>query len=295
MTLDGSNTADRLPLLSIGVPLFNEQAHVEKSLESLLLQDYPNLEVLLSDNASTDCTVELCRKAAARDTRVVVHTIDWNRGAVWNFRNVLDLAKGRYFMWAGAHDLWEPTFASRCIAALQESPDVVTAFPPAVFIDENDRVLEQVRTAYDTRGIGGLARPWITAWLVSAHYGYPIYGVHRIDEIRQALTAARCIGPDIVTLFALAFLGPTAYVPGPPQISLRKRHDYGDWGAYLTKIYGSRDVKYRQLVQDMRRAYLSVIRQRTKAGGLRMLHWMMLECFMPTIRGWAAAAARAQT
>ena len=280
------------PLLSIGLPIFNEQAHIEESLLSLQRQDYASIEILISDNASTDSTLDICRRIADTDPRISIFANDENRGAVWNFQNVLALAKGDYFMWGGAHDRLEPSFASRCIRALQQSPAIVSAFPSAVFIDESGESVSEIPTAYDTRGLSVLVRPWVTAWLLSTHYAYPIYGVHRTGAIREAFVPRKCIGPDVVTLFHLAFLGATAFVSGTPQIAMRMRHDYGDWDAYLGKVYGTARVSYREAVGDMRKAYSSVISTRTGLGRHRLLHWLLLSLFMPAIRNWASVATK---
>ena len=280
------------PLLSIGLPTFNEQSYIRETFASLQQQSYPNIEILVSDNASKDLTASICHQIAKDDPRISVYAYGENRGAVWNFGNVLSLARGQYFMWAGAHDRWHPEFALHCIIALEKSPAIVTAFPAAAFIDESGEFVAEIATAYDTQGLSDFVRPWVTAWLLTTHYAYPVYGVHRTEAIRTAFAAKKCIGADIVTLFHLAFLGSTAYVPGEPQIRMMKRHDYGDWKAYLQKIYGTSDLSYRQAIQDMRNAYLSVIAERIKPGKRRLLHWMLLWLFMPALRSWASMATK---
>ena len=59
-----------LPLVSIGVPIYNEERFLEESLVSLCSQDYSNLEIIISDNASIDGTSEICREFANRDPRI---------------------------------------------------------------------------------------------------------------------------------------------------------------------------------------------------------------------------------
>ena len=91
------------PLVSIGVPVFNGEKGLAKALDSLLEQDYDKLEIIISDNASTDRTEALCLEYAEKDQRIRYVRQTENIGGVYNFKFVLDEAVGEYFMWA-AHD-----------------------------------------------------------------------------------------------------------------------------------------------------------------------------------------------
>jgi len=86
--------------MSIGIPVCNEDRFLEETLRSLLSQDYGNMEIIISDNASTDRTEEICREFSARDMRISYYRFKDNQGAIANFRRVLEVARGKYFMWA---------------------------------------------------------------------------------------------------------------------------------------------------------------------------------------------------
>jgi glycosyltransferase involved in cell wall biosynthesis len=123
------------PLVSIGLPVYNEQGFIRETIESLLAQDFEDLELIISDNASSDGTEDICRQFAASDLRVKYHRSDINQGAFVNFDRVFELAGARYFMWAGAHDLWSPSFVSRAVAAMESDPELVLVYPRARVID----------------------------------------------------------------------------------------------------------------------------------------------------------------
>src|SRR3990167_857582 len=95
-------------LVSIGLPVYNGAAtdRLPRSLDSLLNQTYHNIEITLSDNASTDGTEKICREYAARDSRIRYIRQKENRGVVANFQFVLAKAIGEYFMWAASVDAW---------------------------------------------------------------------------------------------------------------------------------------------------------------------------------------------
>jgi glycosyltransferase involved in cell wall biosynthesis len=68
------------------MPVYNEQTHVADAIASLRLFDYPNYEIVISDNCSTDDTRAICVAAASADQRIRFFTTDQNRGAGWNFQ-----------------------------------------------------------------------------------------------------------------------------------------------------------------------------------------------------------------
>jgi hypothetical protein len=193
-------------------------------------------------------------------------------------------------MWAGAHDRWKPEFATSCIKTLKEAHECVTAYPAATFIDQDGNSLGAISTAYDTRGVDYRVRPWLTAWLLISHYAYPFYGVHKTNAVKKIFIANKCIGPDIVALFELAFLGCTAYVSGLPLMEMRKNSDYGDWSAYLSKVYCSEDINPRDAIRDMRIAYWKAIKRRVKGFRGRLFNILCLLLYMPVLRKLAVVA-----
>lgn len=121
----GRNAAG-LPLVSVGMPVYNGAEHLAGALESVLRQDYPNLEVVVCDNASDDASPEIAARFAERDRRVRIHRNAKNIGLLPNFRLARELAQGKYFCWLGHDDLLsDPSYLSQAVAHLEEHPDVV--------------------------------------------------------------------------------------------------------------------------------------------------------------------------
>src|SRR3970282_1355163 len=114
------NTA--APLVSMGMPTHNGARFIREALDSLLAQDYPNFDLFVSDNASTDGTAAILDWYAARDRRVRVVHQGHNLGAPENFNLVFQGSAGPFFMWAADDDLWEPTYISECVRALRTLP-----------------------------------------------------------------------------------------------------------------------------------------------------------------------------
>src|ERR1035438_9843576 len=92
-----------VPRVSIGLPVYNGENYLDPALNSILRQDYSDLELIISDNASTDATGNICREYAAKDPRIRYYRNETNIGASANFNCLVKLARGEYFKWA-AHD-----------------------------------------------------------------------------------------------------------------------------------------------------------------------------------------------
>ncbi len=100
---------------------------MRRALDSLLAQTYDNLEILVSDNHSTDRTYEICKEYQEKDSRVSVCRNKSNVGIVENFRIVYRKARGEFFMWAAGDDLWKPEFLEALIKQMVKNPQAGNA------------------------------------------------------------------------------------------------------------------------------------------------------------------------
>ena len=125
------------PILTIGLPVFNGARFIEASVESILSQSFSDLELIISDNASTDDTEAVSRSIAARDPRVTYHRNAGNIGIAANFNLLVPPARGRLFKWATADDLLRPGYLERCVSILDSDPSVVLAYTKTDFVDED--------------------------------------------------------------------------------------------------------------------------------------------------------------
>ncbi len=114
---------ESLPLVSIGIPTYNRAKYLRSALDSVLAQDYPRIELIVSDNASTDATAEICRPLADSNDLVYVRR-ETNIGALANFRSVAGRAHGELFMWLGDDDELSENYVSSCVSVLRRDPEV---------------------------------------------------------------------------------------------------------------------------------------------------------------------------
>ena len=117
-----------LPRVVALLPAWNAARFIEPVLRSLDAQTYPNLQVLVSDDASTDGTGALCERFAAGRPRFAVHRQAHNRGWIGNVNWLLAHADGDAYFFAFHDDPLEPTYVERLVEALQGAPDAVLAF-----------------------------------------------------------------------------------------------------------------------------------------------------------------------
>src|ERR1700748_1804909 len=100
----------RIPEVSIGIPVYNGADFLGAAIESHLGQTFGDFELVISDNASTDGTEELCRGTANQDSRVRYVRQDENIGANANFNEVVRLSRARYYRWAADDDTLSPDY-----------------------------------------------------------------------------------------------------------------------------------------------------------------------------------------
>jgi glycosyltransferase involved in cell wall biosynthesis len=221
------------PLVSIGLPVYNGERFIREALDSLLGQSYQQFELIISDNASTDRTAEICQEYLAKDQRIRYYRNPTNLGAVKNFNRVFELSSGTYFMWAADHDLREPTFIARCVEVMEQDQSVVLCYPQTVRLEPDGSYSEPIPPRLDTRGLFDVARFQIVMW--SLTYCYQVYGLMRSSALRRTGLARDTIGPDAILLVELSLLGTFAYVP-ERLFYIRRMPDSGDWVRYAAKL-----------------------------------------------------------
>jgi len=116
---------NNIPPVAIGMPVYNGGNHLSRVLDSILGQTFRDFVLIISDNASTDNTGEVCKSYAERDARVVYVKQMTNIGAELNFQYVFALAKSKYFMWAAADDVRSIDFLELNFNFLENNPTYV--------------------------------------------------------------------------------------------------------------------------------------------------------------------------
>jgi len=193
------------PRVSIGLPVYNGELFLADAINSLIAQTYTDFELIITDNASTDRTEEICRSYAERDSRIQYFRNDNNQGAAKNFNNAFELARGEYFKWAAHDDLHEPEFVEQCVAILDGDPSVVLCFSRTDFIDQEGRSLGEYKPPIDISTV--TRRELFRFFTISGHIPNEFYGLIRSSVLRNSPLVGGYVGSDLVLLGVLALHG----------------------------------------------------------------------------------------
>jgi glycosyltransferase involved in cell wall biosynthesis len=112
------------PLVSVCVPTWNRAAALRDSLKTIQGQDYAPLEIVISDNGSTDGTEALCRAVAAEDTRVRYFRHPDNIGLYQNHNFLIDVSRGEFIAFFHDHDTRALDVVSKFVRFMEEHRDV---------------------------------------------------------------------------------------------------------------------------------------------------------------------------
>ena len=191
------------------MPIYNEGRFLERALDSLLAQDYENIQILISDNASTDDTGDVASRAASADSRIKYSRTDENIGSAANFRRVADMAEGKYFMWAAGHDEWSENLISDSVATLEASERASLAFASSYWVNEAGERDDRDTDYPDTRGMNLVSRFFTVFW----GNMHPVLGVIRLDHLRSTRSMQSFAGADLVLLSDLILMGDFVHAP----------------------------------------------------------------------------------
>ena len=245
------------PRVSIGMPVYNGDFFLKEALNSLLAQTFEDFELIISDNASTDSTEEICREYAAQDNHIRYYRNEQNLGATRNFNRVVDLSNGEYFMWANHDDLYAPEFLKQCVEALDSKPSAILSYSRSILIDEEGRHVERLlenlnlnspkshqrfKRYHELHKARNLGKRSEGAWM-------PIYGVIRANVLQTTALIGNYIASDLILLEEFALLGKFHEVP--ELLFFKRDHPYRSMKAhrgYAQRILWFDPMKRRKFV-----------------------------------------------
>ncbi len=192
------------PLVTLGMPVFNEAEFLAESLENLLSQTYSSLEIIIADNGSTDATQEICLAYAKKDPRITYVRHPKNIGQNASFNYVPRSASGTYFAWVSGHDILDATFVEDCVKALEADSSAVLAYPRTVnMLADGTHTREKVRR-FDIRTMSAQQRFREVMWRVDCNY---VYGLWRLLPMLDSKLFQLFPAADRVFLSEMAIKG----------------------------------------------------------------------------------------
>ena len=177
-------SSEKFPLVTIGIPLYNEEEFIEETLKSALNQTYKNLEVIVSENGSSDQSLSIVERIAQNDNRVKIVAHGTNKGPWFNFEFPLLNATGKYFMWFGAHDIMIEDYVENAVEVLTNEIGVVAVHPKIYEIKDGVIKEEFINADYsdNTNTVSGR----ILKSIITNGRGGAVHSIFRIEVLKKS-------------------------------------------------------------------------------------------------------------
>lgn len=163
-------TAFGWPKISIVTPSYNQAEFLERAIQSVLSQGYPNLEYMIIDGGSTDSSLDIIRKYEAH----LCWVSERDRGQTDALRKGFERATGDILAWLNSDDTYAPGAFFKVAEAFREHPDADLVFGNYHWVDEQDAVLAEVRhTRFDFEAfiyLGGTIHQSAAFWTREAYW-----------------------------------------------------------------------------------------------------------------------------
>jgi glycosyltransferase involved in cell wall biosynthesis len=203
--------SEKKPRVSIGLPVYNAERFLEQALDGILAQTFTDFELVISDNGSTDDTQNICLRYAEKDPRVKYHRLQSNIGVSRNFNRVFELSSGEYFKWCAHDDIPAPTFLEKCVAVLDQRPDVIMCYTKGYDIDENGLELRYFTYTLDLDSPDPVKR--FRDMTMYEHPMLTLFGVIRADALRRTPLLEHYPVSDRILMGRYALMGRIYRIP----------------------------------------------------------------------------------
>jgi glycosyltransferase involved in cell wall biosynthesis len=248
------------------MPTYNGERFIRESLASLLAQDYPNIEIVISDNASIDGTEQICREFAAAHHRIRYVRSAINVGSIANFNRALTMSVGTYFMWAADHDQWHPSFVRRAVDILEATSETVLVYPRTLLVDEHGAEIELMDDQIDLSCPSAKDRYVRLIWELTACN--MVHGLARREALAAIGGFGAAFAPDHILLARLTLRGRIERIADPLFYRRQNRPPETE-AERLNRVMDDLDPataalrksqQAAQLYREMRDAHIGVVR-----------------------------------
>lgn len=201
---------DPSPILTIGIPVYNAEKTIKKSIDSLLQQTCSDFKLFISDNASTDSTQIICEDYLKKDSRIEYFKHKKNQGLLKNWNFILKNANTKYFMWAAADDFWDPNFIKKNILILESDKNIVGSISKVSFSDNFECKKsnnEKESSNYDlVLNVYGSYENRIKSYL-KFNQATAVYAIYRTDKLQKSMVSREYGAYDLQILLNVLEFG----------------------------------------------------------------------------------------
>jgi glycosyltransferase involved in cell wall biosynthesis len=212
-------------LVTIGLPVYNGENFLRWAINSILQQTHVNFELIISDNASTDKTAEICQQYLKQDSRIKYFRNNMNIGAAENYNIVVRKAKGKYFKWAAHDDAIDPSYIEKCIDILENNLDFVVCYSQMKFIDIDGNEIENISNElfYKANHPSNRYKEFLRKFRYTTKYCDPVFGIIKTDILKKTKLIGNYPTSDMNLLAELILLG--KFYEIDEYLFFRRKHD----------------------------------------------------------------------
>jgi glycosyltransferase involved in cell wall biosynthesis len=263
-----NNASTESRLVSIGIPVRNGMPHIEEALRDLLSQDYANIEIIVSDNCSTDGTRELLQRYAESHSQIRLILNEVDQGPFRNFNRVLEEANGDYFCWHAHDDRRSKVAISTLVGVLDSISEVDLVSSYYEVIDNSDDSRRLIRP-----NMVSFRRPWLN-YISQVFCEDPaaFYGLHRLAVLREFGIQNHDYS-DVNLVHKYAINGRVAVIPNV-------LFGYGTWGERVPYGIDSVYITSQKFLAEERK----LLRKTMSPTAERFCFWILRAVTRRTVR-----------
>lgn len=209
-----NNKKTELPIVSVGIPVYNDEKFIRKAIESVLNQTFSNFELIISDNASNDSTSTICKEFAKKDKRIKYIRQTKNINLLPNYNFVLDQAQSKYFVWLEADDFWNSNFLEKNLEILESNQNFVASIGNVEYYgkveNEQNNVASKFKNVVKNKQslnskfkyvhpISGTVEEKINFYL-RFNRGSGIYAIYRTDILKKSTVRKPIAAWDLIII-----------------------------------------------------------------------------------------------
>jgi glycosyltransferase involved in cell wall biosynthesis len=227
LVADSPGSEQHVPLVSIGLAVYNGENYLREAIDSILAQTFSDFELIISDNASTDSTAEICQEYACLDNRIRYHRNATNIGGANNENQTFRMSRGKYFRWAAHDDVLAPALLERCVEVMEGDPGVVLCYTAINVIDAEGTRMGNI---FRNHGASSHAVARFRAIVTAKDYCEETYGLMRSEVLRRTRLQLDYTGSDRTLMSELTLYGRFHAIP--EYLFFKRMHaanEYLDW------------------------------------------------------------------
>lgn len=218
--------------------VYNEEAHIVEMLQSLLAQEDTEFDLLISDNHSTDRTVDLIREHGAAINRLRLISPPQHLSGIEHghfvHRYICDhYSDTTHVMFLGGHDIVSPNYVHRLKSTALENVASAIVYTDTYRLSSSGEVLEHYPNSVNTSGVSAEFIPFVL--LLGIGHNIMSSGLWKMEAFRCSEPRFICCAADHLVLCEAALLGAVSYCPGA-ALYLRDAATYREgWSYYVEK------------------------------------------------------------